>query len=351
MKPKVIIINALLLITATSTGAQEARQKYRPYWLEGTEQWSWLPFFYTEDDLINAAKRGDLSELLSAIRAGVNVNAKGKHGRTPLMHAVGEENRPVVIVEALIKAGADVNAKDDRGFTPLSIAADVGNTAAVDALLRAGADVNAKDNEGETALYHAADTNNIPVINLLIKAGAHVNSRNNKGETPLMHAADWGVTAVAKALIDAGADVNAKDKTGMTALMYAERIPVHRGIFHEKGERYDPRLSEALIKAGADLFAKGPQGTALDIAVKENNREGIALLTNAIVKEYPLQAWIYWLKEKPKLLALATAGALGALSIPALYWLKMRAAPLPPLPAPAPAPAAPASTPTAVVSR
>ena len=57
-------------------------------------------------------------------------------------------------VERLLKAGADVNAKDVGGWTALIVAAGNGQTAAMEQLLKAGADARATDKDGHNALWH-----------------------------------------------------------------------------------------------------------------------------------------------------------------------------------------------------
>ncbi|HAH99501.1 MAG TPA: hypothetical protein DCO70_09190 [Verrucomicrobiales bacterium] len=52
-----------------------------------------------------------------------DVNAKGRDGRTPLLHAASSRNGRTEIVELLIAEGADVNAKNSAGLiTPLDSA-------------------------------------------------------------------------------------------------------------------------------------------------------------------------------------------------------------------------------------
>ena len=74
-------------------------------------------------------------------------------------------------VKALLEAGADVNTKDKKGWTGLLLAAVKGHTATVQALLDAGADVNAKA-IGVTALSLATRNGHTAVVQLLKKAGA-----------------------------------------------------------------------------------------------------------------------------------------------------------------------------------
>jgi Ankyrin repeats (3 copies) len=59
---------------------------------------------------------------------GVNVNARGRMGRTPL-HLAAERNTSSKTVEILLEWGADMHAKDDQGLTALDVAEQCGKTA------------------------------------------------------------------------------------------------------------------------------------------------------------------------------------------------------------------------------
>jgi ankyrin repeat protein len=90
-----------------------------------------------EDDLINAAKNGDLA-----------------------------------LVKSLIAAGVDMNAKNNVGYTALIFASQQGHVEVVRALLAAKADMNAKDNDDMTALIRASQGGHDEVVKLLRQAGA-----------------------------------------------------------------------------------------------------------------------------------------------------------------------------------
>ena len=64
-----------------------------------------------------AAEKGNIEAVKQHLAAGMDVNAKDKHGRTTLhAAAVGGSTE---VVELLIAKGADLNADDVNGKTPL----------------------------------------------------------------------------------------------------------------------------------------------------------------------------------------------------------------------------------------
>lgn len=216
------------------------------------------------NDLIQAAKKGDINEVRRLISEGANVNAKDNDGWTPLHWAVKNNHSTTAevlldngaglitfesfqehyvwrkyqeietehcknslhlaarlgnleAVEDLLGKGADVNAQNDIGKTPLHFAAENGYKEVVEALLdKDGIDVNAKDNDGKTPLHFAADNGHKEVVEVLLKGGANVNAKDNSGYTPLHCAANNLYKDVVKALLDKGANVNAEDNDGST---------------------------------------------------------------------------------------------------------------------------------------
>lgn len=124
-----------------------------------------------DDDLIGAAKRGDVAAVQALLAKGANVNAKDNYGDTALMEASAKGHREVV--QVLLDKGADVNAKTYRGHTALMPASNEGHREVVQALLDKGADVNAKDNDGWTALIYASSKGHHEVAQVLLENGAN----------------------------------------------------------------------------------------------------------------------------------------------------------------------------------
>jgi len=73
--------------------------------------WDWFlnKARYWDDELLKAARNGDLIEVRIALKNGANPNTKDIDGRTPLHWAA--QGGHVEIVKLLLERGADPNAK------------------------------------------------------------------------------------------------------------------------------------------------------------------------------------------------------------------------------------------------
>jgi ankyrin repeat protein len=121
MKPrKGITFSALVLAVALLSGAIGPRER----------------------ELLDAARRGDIVAVRSALKDGADVNAAQGDGLTALHMAAESGN--VEVAKALLGAGAKVAATTRIGaYTPLHIASAGAHTAVVEALIAGGADVAA----------------------------------------------------------------------------------------------------------------------------------------------------------------------------------------------------------------
>src|SRR5919205_1953261 len=91
------------------------------------------------EQLYEAARKGDAAEVKALLDRGADVNAKFRYGATALFKAAERGNTEVV--KLLIERGADVNVKDTfYGATALSWALQKGHTAAVRAILAKSAE-------------------------------------------------------------------------------------------------------------------------------------------------------------------------------------------------------------------
>ena len=123
---------------------------------------------------LNLAVRGLIDVVHFLVANGIDVNERGRLGRTPLHDAAGTGH--VEIAEWLLANGANVNAREEDGDLPLHNA--VGSTEMVKLLLANGANVNATGRSGNTPLHYAVrgSVARKDVAELLIANGANVNA-------------------------------------------------------------------------------------------------------------------------------------------------------------------------------
>jgi ankyrin repeat protein len=185
----------------------------------------------------------DVKGLSALIAQGVDVKRPGKNsqGRTLLVSAATEGK--IAMMDVLLKAGADPDTRDESGMTALRQVAWTGKNAvnATRRLIAAKADVNLAADDDWTPLiqvmYSDPDVA-VPVAQLLLQAGADASIVNNEGNSALMLAAARDMPVLIPALVKAGADVDARGRDG-TAL----------GVAADKGRT---AVAKALLEAGAD---------------------------------------------------------------------------------------------------
>jgi ankyrin repeat protein len=211
-----------------------------------------------------AARRGDLAVVKKLLADGVDVNAVGANGATPLQEAVGGlEYSPaggnIEVVKTLLRAGANVNASGADGYTALHAAAVQREVGVVEVLLAAGADVNARTKNNVTPLMCSIGSPySDPKISLaLIRAGADVNAVSSNGEAVLWSAAT-GPTEVLEELLKRGANPNVQTK----AAGFPGFTPLHMAAMSGLKDEV-----ELLLRYGADPMVRNGDGqTPLDVA-------------------------------------------------------------------------------------
>jgi ankyrin repeat protein len=176
------------------------------------------------EDILSAAKAGDLGKSEAALAAGASVNAVDEKGLSPiglagltplgLAAAYGHRN----IAEFLLDQGASIGAKGGLGETPLHVASEYGYADVAALLLKHGADIDARDIVGATPLQWAALRGNVKVVELLIARGAIVNAQSSFGKTALHLAAAAGHSEIAAFLVAHGADLKIRNGDGQTPL-------------------------------------------------------------------------------------------------------------------------------------
>ncbi|WHY77398.1 ankyrin repeat domain-containing protein [Neobacillus sp. WH10] len=194
------------------------------------------------EQLLEAAERGETNKTSKLIKEGANINAQDAKGRTPTM--IATYNKDVETVNVLIKAGADVNIRDDMKNNPFLYAGAEGYLDILKLTIEAGADPTITNRYGGTALIPASEHGYVDVVKeLLTHTDIDVNHVNNLGWTALLEAiilnnGDKEQQQTVQLLIDHGADVNIPDKNNVTPLQHAR----------EKGFK---EIIKILLKAGA----------------------------------------------------------------------------------------------------
>ena len=156
----------------------------------------------------------------------------------------------IAAITTALDSGADVNAIDMVGASPLYWAAQGGHLTAAKLLIERGADVNGKTNLGQP-LTAAVRKDRIELITLLLANGADPNS-HLATETVLHIAATNGCLSCVRALVEAGADVNAQWIQEPNI-----KTPIHLAIFYEHHDIADYLMSHGVvIPRAAPISAK-----------------------------------------------------------------------------------------------
>ena len=185
----------------------------------------------------SASREGHIEVVRSLLKCGVDVDARGIVGTSPLHRASIEGYRD--IVQCLLDHGADPNFRADHRATPLTYAARVGHLEIVRMLLEHNADIDTSDKDGLTPLHdlilaqYIESKDDPRAVRLLLEHGASPNARDNKRRTPLHSVVLSYLTLssrleIARILLVHGADVDTEDEEG--------RIPFQVALEWERGD-------------------------------------------------------------------------------------------------------------------
>lgn len=239
---------------------------------------------HAEDDLITAARTGNVALARKAVRRGADVNAG------TALNIAAANNHPD-LVAFLIEAGADVNKP--KSSAPLITAASKGFVEISRLLLEAGADIAAVKDKEENPIGVLADWSNPELAQLLKSYGVDINASNNLGDTVAhrqtgelgrkLNSFSMRLTLnpsfdrknemeealrLYRAYFDAGANPDARNKAGQTPLMML-------------AQSWDgpAEAIRVLLAVGADPNIRDGEGnTALDIASRGGDQELMAAL-------------------------------------------------------------------------
>ncbi|XP_046573612.1 protein TANC1-like [Haliotis rubra] len=169
---------------------------------------------------------GSVKYLLSL--CSLDINSKGKGGKTPLMQAASW--RHARVCELLVSRGANLSQVDDNSNNVLHIASKVGRLDVMKSLLSQGnVNISSRGTHGRTPLMNAAYYGKRKVFDLLANKGGLTHLVDDQGHNILHLASMHGYLWMVKHIISQNmADINARDKNGKTAAMIAKpKRPVY----------------------------------------------------------------------------------------------------------------------------
>ncbi len=254
--------------------------------------------------LMAATLNGTVEQMKILIDHGANVNYQTQRGITAFWLAVPDSNK----IMLLIDRGADMNHKIEGYGILVKLAAMPGTIHIFRLLIDKGADLkhSAADNY---LVYNAAASGDTALLGFLLRSGFKANDTISFGDRPINSALNYRNFSTLKMLVDSGADVNVRPMTiitldpliGFTPLMSAALSNDKSSFFYllehganpnlknkkgftalmllEQSEIDDPEMTLALIKHGAMVSEKAPDGTdALYYALRKGNTASAALL-------------------------------------------------------------------------
>jgi ankyrin repeat protein len=260
--------------------------------------------------LMAATLYGSLEQMKILIAHEAHLNYQSSDGTTALWLAVPDWDK----TKLLLDNGADVNHKIQGYGVLVKLAAMPGTLKLFHLLIEKGADLK-KSAADNYLLYNAASSGDTAILGFLIRSGFNVNDSVAIGDYPINNAEAFRTFATLKMLVDNGANVNVRQWIpfgleafkGMTPLMFAAVAHDKPSFLYllehgadpnaknkqgytplmllEQSETDDPEMTLALIKHGAVVSEKAPDGTdALYYAKGKGNTPSVALLEKYATK-------------------------------------------------------------------
>ena len=195
-------------------------------------------------ELAQAAENGDAARVRMLAASGVDVNATGRDGITPLLFALPAQR--LEALRALLEAGADANVTVP-GVAPVAVIAGGSNSDVLRLMLERGADPNQRSDDREPAIHAAIQAERWANVVLLLEHRADINARDALGATPAFLAASTDQFEYVARLLERGADPSVPDNSGFTLA----------DLVQESRLRRDSDEGKWLVKVEQMLLARG----------------------------------------------------------------------------------------------
>ena len=209
--------------------------------------------------------------LVAAVLLGP-VSARAQNQKQELNDQLFEAARKgdATAVAALLDKGADVNAKFRYGATALFKAAERGNTEVVKVLLARGADVSVKDTfYGATAMTWALDNDHVEVVRALLEK-----SGDSVGEVLMTGVREGKVQVVSLALERGGLKADALTAALASAMAGDSKNDEIVALLKKAGALPPLEVDAATLQSYVGKY-KGDPGTEISITLAETKLSAV----------------------------------------------------------------------------
>eukprot|EP01064_Diplonema_japonicum_P006193 TRINITY_DN1412_c0_g1_i1.p1 TRINITY_DN1412_c0_g1~~TRINITY_DN1412_c0_g1_i1.p1 ORF type:complete len:746 (+),score=122.88 TRINITY_DN1412_c0_g1_i1:107-2344(+) len=208
------------------------------------------------EQLIAAAKQGDVKELTRQLESGVDADCRSRATQICPIHAATLSGKHEAVA-ILLDHGANIHAKNRDGCTPLVLACSFGFSDLACKLLSRGADITDKHSTGEPLLVLAYLADYREIVRILLEYGANVNEKTHDIGWLLLDAVHHGRLTYIELFLRHGANVDVLDKDGWMALQIAvqkQRFDIAK-VLEDNGANFPEEKTRIAKLDGYDVLS------------------------------------------------------------------------------------------------